>query len=335
MGSAYIAPLLLPGMEETSATMIVTIGTVFILLIINLLGIKISAMVLNGLMIIKIGLILVLISCMFVVFGKETPAMVSKPLPVESDPLKAFIMCFIPVFFTYGGYQHTINFGSDIANPSRTLPKSIFIGIAIILVLYLTVNFSYFSVLGFDKLASTKTLASDMISVLFGRTASVFLSVIMFFAVMAYVNVSILSNPRVYFAMAEDKVLPKVFMRVNPKTQVQQIGVIVFCAFIFITLFYTQSFEKILQYVMFFDSISLIAAAGAIFILRRRSKQHKNDDTQIFKLKFYPWLPALYILVYTLVNISVFVSNKEAFGWGAVLFISGFPLFYLIRKAIS
>jgi APA family basic amino acid/polyamine antiporter len=64
-----------------------------------------------------------------------------------------------------------------------------------------------------------------------GKTASVFLSVVMFFAVMAYVNVSILSNPRVYFAMAEDKVLPKVFMRVNSKTQVQQIGVIVFCAF--------------------------------------------------------------------------------------------------------
>ena len=335
MGSAYIAPLLLPRTEESLATMIVTIGTVFMLLIINLLGIKISAMVLNGLMIIKIGLILVLISCMFVVFGQETTNVISKPLPVESDPLKAFIMCFIPVFFTYGGYQHTINFGSDIANPSRTLPKSIFIGIAIILVLYLTVNFSYFSVLGFDQLASTKTLASDMISVLFGKTASVFLSVVMFFAVMAYVNVSILSNPRVYFAMAEDKVLPKVFMRVNSKTQVQQIGVIVFCAFVFITLFYTQSFEKILQYVMFFDSISLIAAAGAIFILRNRAKKHQTDETQIFKLKFYPWLPMLYILVYTLVNISVFVSNKEAFGWGAVLFISGFPLFYLIRKAIS
>jgi APA family basic amino acid/polyamine antiporter len=86
---------------------------------------------------------------------------------------------------------------------------------------------------------------------------------------------------------------------------------------------------------MFFDSISLIAAAGAIFILRNRAKKHQTDETQIFKLKFYPWLPMLYILVYTLVNISVFVSNKEAFGWGAVLFISGFPLFYLIRKAIS
>ncbi|MEY4572647.1 MAG: hypothetical protein RLZ10_1895 [Bacteroidota bacterium] len=335
MGSAYIAPLLLPGFEENLATMIVTIGTVSILLIINLLGIKISSLILNGLMLIKIGLILLLISCLFVVFGKDSSPILSNPIPVEKDPLKAFIMCFIPVFFTYGGYQHTINFGSDIANPSRTLPKSIFIGITIILVLYLAVNFSYFSVLGFENLATTKTLASDMISILFGKTASIFLSVIMFFAVMAYVNVSILSNPRVYYAMAEDKVLPSIFMRVNSKTQVQEVGVIVFCLFIFVTLFFMQSFQKILEYVMFFDSISLITAAGAIFILRHRAKKEKKDENGIFKLKLYPWLPAFYIVVYTLVNISVFISNKEAFGWGAVLFLSGYPLFYLIRNAIS
>jgi APA family basic amino acid/polyamine antiporter len=292
-------------------------------------------MVLNGLMFIKIALILLLISCAFVASGIHTQTINPIPLPVEANPFKAFIMCFIPVFFTYGGYQHTINFGSDIANPSRSLPKSIFIGITVILVLYLAINFSYFSVLGFDHLATTKTLASDMIATLFGKTASVFLSLVMFFAVMAYVNVSILSNPRVYYAMAEDKVLPSLFMKVNPKTQVQEFGVLVFCGFIFITLFFMQSFQKILEYVMFFDSISLITAASAIFILRKRAKENKTDESEIFKLKLYPWLPIFYILVYTVVNISVFISNKAAFGWGAVLFLSGFPLFYLIRKAIN
>jgi APA family basic amino acid/polyamine antiporter len=322
-------------MPEVQSTLFVTIGTVTLLLIVNILGIRISSMVLNGLMLIKIALILLLISCVFVATGVDAHAITHSPLPVDENPLKAFIMCFIPVFFTYGGYQHTINFGSDIANPSRTLPKSIFIGITVILVLYLSVNFSYFSVLGFDHLANTKTLASDMIGVLFGKTASVFLSLVMFLAVMAYVNVSILSNPRVYYAMAQDKVLPSIFMRVNPKTQVQEIGVLIFCGFIFITLFFMQSFQKILEYVMFFDSISLIAAAGAIFILRNKSKKNDTDESGIFKLKLYPWLPGIYILVYTMVNISVFVSNKEAFGWGAVLFLSGFPLFYLIRRAIN
>jgi APA family basic amino acid/polyamine antiporter len=85
---------------------------------------------------------------------------------------------------------------------------------------------------------------------------------------------------------------------------------------------------------MFFDSISLITAAGAIFILRNRAKKNKENDSFIFKLKFYPWIPILYISVYTLVNLSVFLSNKLAFGYGALLFVSGFPLFYILRKLI-
>lgn len=335
MGSAYVAPILFPGVGDLKATMLVAVGTITLLLIVNLLGVRISASVLNGLMLIKLVLILLLISCAFVVSGVDGETVQLELLPIENNPIKAFIMCFIPVFFTYGGYQHTINFGSDIANPSRTLPKSIFIGITVILVLYLAVNYSYFSVLGFEQLATTKTLAADMIQRLFGKTASVFLSLVMFLAVMAYVNVSILSNPRVYYAMAQDKVLPQIFMKVNSKTQVQEVGVLVFCALIFITLFFMQSFQKILEYIMFFDSISLISAAGAIFILRRRAKINNTDESAFFKLKLYPWIPSLYIIVYILVNISVFLSNKTAFGWGAILFLSGLPLFYLIRGKIK
>jgi APA family basic amino acid/polyamine antiporter len=284
---------------------------------------------------------------MFVVLGHETTSLVSKPLPVVSDPLKAFIMCFIPVFFTYGGYQHTINFGSDIANPSRTLPKSIFIGITVILVLYLAVNFSYFSVLGFDKLASTKTLAADMVYVLFGRAASIFISIIMFFAVMAYVNVSILSNPRVYYAMAEERVLPSFFMYINSKTQVQIFGVIVFCVFIILTLITTyilsdnveKSLDYILNYVIFFDSISLCTGAAALFILRYRGKKDNSEDSKFVKTPFYPILPIIFILVYFTMSIGNFLTNPDLgllpFLVGLSLVLSGYPLFYLIRRAIN
>jgi APA family basic amino acid/polyamine antiporter len=333
MGSAYIAPILFPGLAPSLAVGIVTIGTVLLLMVINLLGIKISSLFLNGLMLIKITLILLLIGCLF--FQYELPAAdVHMPLPADYNPFKAFMLCFVPVFFTFGGYQHTINFGSDVSNPSKTLPRSIFIGIAIILLLYLAVNVSYVQVLGFNKLAHTSTLAADMVQIPFGKTASLILSVVMFFAVMAYVNVSILTNPRIYYAMSEDQVLPRIFGRVHEKTQVQVFGVLFFCAFILITLFIIQSFQKILDFVMFFDSISLITAAAAIFILRKRAKEGEASG-EVFKLKGYPWIPLIFILVYTLVNVSVFLSNKMAFAWGGVLFISGYPLFFLLRKLIK
>src|SRR5205823_7465559 len=118
------------------------------LFVINFLGIKVSAKMLNGLMLVKIGLLLFLI---FAVFSPHeiVPQNVRTELP-SNEMWKAFALCFVPVFFTYGGYQQTMNFGSDINNPSRTMPRSIFFGMSIVFILYLSVNYAYYHVLGFD-----------------------------------------------------------------------------------------------------------------------------------------------------------------------------------------
>ncbi|MFN5911708.1 MAG: APC family permease [Bacteroidota bacterium] len=331
MGSEYLASVLAP--ESAYLSQFIAFFTVVMLMIINLMGIRVSKSVLNALMILKVLFILLLISCAFlpsqeVALLKEAPTHNS-----DANSFTAFLLCFVPVFFTYGGYQQTMNFGGDVATPSSTLPRAISRGILLVMLLYLAVNFSYFEVLGMDGMASTKTLASDVIGSVFGPTSSMIVSVILFFAVMTYVNVSIMSNPRVYFAMAEDKVMPAAFLKVNERTNVQTTGVVVFCGMILLTLLFVSSFQKILEYVMFFDSISLIAAAAAIFVLRRRKTGER--EPALYRMKGYPLVPILYIAIYGAVNISVLIANPAAFGWGALLFILGFPLFYLIRRMIS
>lgn len=333
MGAAYLSPYLFPD-TPMLGTQLIAIAMVVMLTAFNYMGLKVSVRVLNVLMIVKIALVLLIISALFVAIGSTaTPevAEASTSTTTHYPPLHAFFLCFIPVFFTYGGYQQTMNFGGDIPNASRNLPRAIITGMLIVSGLYLLVNLSYYYVLGMDGLAKTETLAADMIQYLFGKHASFVISLIMFFAVMTYVNVSILSNPRVYFAMAEDGVMPKMFKRVNPKTDVQTYGVGVFCAIILLTLFFMQSFQKILDYVMFFDSISLITAAAAIFILRKRKV---GEDQPIFRLKGYPYLPIIYMVVYTGVMVSVLLKDWRAFLIGAGLFLLGYPLFYGIRRLI-
>ncbi|MEQ1584672.1 MAG: amino acid permease [Cyclobacteriaceae bacterium] len=334
IGAEYIQPILLPQMAPQTAIRIITLSAMVILYGINMAGIKMSARMLNVLMIIKIGLILLLIAAIFV--APEPAAAVSTgPTSLNStDWFKAFWLCFVPVFFTYGGYQQTMNFGSDVPNATRTMPRAILYGIAIILSLYLLVNFSYFRVLGFEGLKNSTTLAADVARVLLGDSAFKIVAVIMFLSVMAYVNASIMSNPRVYYAMAEDKVLPPIFKKVNSRTQVQEFAVTVFVAFIVLTLFFSSSFTQVLSYVMFFDSISLITASAAIFVLRHRAKKEGNPEG-IYTMRGYPWMPALFIIIYTMVNISVLISSPQASLIGFVLFISGFPLYLGLRKLIK
>lgn len=334
MGAEYIAPLLLPNLPHNVAIPCITISSVLCLYIINMFGIRVSAKLLNGLMVVKIGMLLLLISAIFLVRGEHAADPVTAPAMTGIDMWQAFALCFIPVFFTYGGYQQTMNFGSDVIRPQRTFPKAIAMGIGLVLVLYLGANYAYYKVLGFNGLQHTTTIASDISGLLLGGIASRLVSVVMFLSVMAYVNVSLMSNPRIYFAMAEDKVLPAIFGKVNPKTQVQVAGVSFFALMIVLTLFFMSSFQKILEYVMFFDSISLITAAAAIFILRYKAR-NEQPQTEIYTIKGYPYLPALYIFIYMAVNLSVLITNPAAAMWGAILFIAGFPLYHGIKYCIE
>jgi APA family basic amino acid/polyamine antiporter len=285
-------------------------------------------------MVIKLGMLALLIAAVFFVNGDATAPTSAVPAPGTGNMFRAFLLCFIPVFFTYGGYQQTMNFGKDVADARRTMPRAIFYGIAIILTVYLSVNYSFYKVLGLNGLASSTTIAADVSGVVLGPVAYKLVAVTMFLSVMAYVNVGLMSNPRVYFAMVEDKVLPPIFKRINSKTQVQEFALSVFCAFILVTLFFLNSFQKILEQVMFFDSIGFMAAAASIFILRQRAKK-EGEPKDIYKIRGYPVLPALFILVYLGVNISVFYANPMAALTGFVLFIAGIPLYYLIRFAIN
>ena len=149
MGAEYIAPIILPDWNHGTAVQTITISAVGILYAINMRGIKISAKVLNVLMIIKLGMLLILIAAMFFVKQEQNFYLAGNPVPENTfipnmsspDMWKAFALCFIPVFFTYGGYQQTMNFGSDVPNASRTMPRSIFYGMAIVLFIYLCVNY--------------------------------------------------------------------------------------------------------------------------------------------------------------------------------------------------
>lgn len=331
IGAEYINPLLFPTLPAETSTRITTIAAVLILYGINLLGIKMGARTLNVLMIIKIGMLLLLISAPLFT---SSPAAEQTSSLSEVDSFKAFWLCFVPIFFTYGGYHQTMNFGGDVPNANRTLPRSIFFGMAIILMLYLLVNFSYVTVLGFEGLKNSPALAAAMVGVIFGKAAFAIVSIVMFLAVLAYVNASLLSNPRVYYAMAEEHVLPSIFKRVNEKTQTQEIALTTYVAIILVFLIFLSSFQKILNYVMFFDSMGLIAACAAVFILRRRARK-QGEKTDIYKMKLYPWMTIIFIVGYALVNGSVMYFEADTALIGFALFIVGLPLYYLLKSLFN
>jgi APA family basic amino acid/polyamine antiporter len=177
-------------------------------------------------------------------------------------------------------------------------------------VLYLAINFAYYKVLGFGGLQQTDVLAAKMAGIVFGEMGYKITSLLMFLSVLAYTNVYILSNPRVFYAMAEDGVLPKIFERVNPGTQVQEFCMTVYVAAIILLLFFVGSFSALLSYTMFFNTIGLTLGAIAIFILRKKTKE--LDGTGIFTIRWYPFVPLVFIAAYIFVTVSIFADDPQA-----------------------
>lgn len=324
IGAEYLTPVLFGNTAE-DYVVIDTAAIVIILILfgINYAGIKMGARAQNVLSLLKIVMI---ITCCFAIFSGQANADIPVVIDEDWNFINAFGIALISIFFTYGGYQQTVNFGADVKDPQKNIPLAIFFGVGIVIVLYLLINLAYVNVLGFEQMKNTPLIAKDLAEALFGNTGAVITSIILFTSVLGFLNTSMMSNPRVYYAMAEDKVLPQIFSKVNHKTQVQEFGLSFFVAVMIASVFLLGNFENIVTYVLFIDSISLASAAGALFIFRHRSPK----DYSGFKMKGYPYIPAVFMLVLLFVTYSTFMDDATSAQYGFLIFLMGLPLFFLI-----
>jgi APA family basic amino acid/polyamine antiporter len=330
IGSEYLANVLFKGSSNINTIKLI-ISTIAVITFygVNLLGLKMSARTQNVLTVIKIGVVVFLISALFTgdYATTYTPAPVAAPDFMSI--LKAFGACLVAVSFTYGGYQQTINFGGEVQNPSKILPKGIFFGIAIIMLLYITINYTYYKVIGFGTLKEAQSIAAILAGKLFGEKGFTILSVLLFLSVLAYVNVLLMSNPRVMYAMSEEGVLPAVFKRVSTKRNVIVVSLTAFAALSLVTLFYGKSFDEILNHTIFLDSIGMATSAGTIFILRKRGVG--GDAKNSYRMKLYPLLPLIFIAAYLFIGTSIAINTPKAAWVSALTFAVFFALYFVLR----
>jgi len=332
IGTEYIGHFFYEGKTPVIFKEGVTIGVVAIFYVINMLGLKMSSRVQNALILVKITLIAILLVSVAGHFPVNVPPSgpAAAPLPDRGffDLLKALGIGLIAVSFTYGGYQQSINFGGEVREPARIVPRGIGFGIAIILLLYLSLNFVYVQVIGFENLKTADSIAAILIKHLFGPTGENILRVGMFLSVLAYVNVLLMSNPRVMYAMSEEGILPAAFKKKTKKHDVILWSLTTFSLVIIITLLFSSTVERIINYTIFLDSIGMSTSAATIFILRRRKI---GEQENIYRMKFFPIMPLIFILAYISVAISIVIDDPASGAYGALIFGGFFVLYFVAR----
>lgn len=329
IGAEYLVPVVgISGPGGRHGVQLTAAGLVALLLFVNYLGIKTGAWVQNLLSGFKIVMIAVLAAAAFLAKRGSTATVasaVSKPWPL------ALGAAFISVLYAYGGYQNTINFGADVRDARRNLPRAVLFGILIVIACYLAVNAAYFRALGMAGVASAELVAAETARTAFGEAGRVVVSLAIFISAMGFLNVTLMQMPRAYYAMAADRTLPRVFMKVNPRTQTQEFGLLCLGGIILLSIFFLGTFENILNYVMFVDPITIALVASTVFVLRRKAAR-SGEAFAGYRAPLFPILPIVFICFEVLVSVNVLVNRPREALYGTLLLAAGIPVFLLMRK---
>ncbi len=335
IGADYVSDLLFG--KPSGELFTVLLATIPIVLFygVNLLGLQTSSRTQNILMLVKIGLIVLLISACFtgLIVDPHGYNPNGKVYIYNGHNAGLLLMVsLVAVFFTYGGYQQTINFGSETNTPA-TLQKGIVAGIALVLFLYLAISFAYVKVIGFDKMKNATAIGALLCETWFGKAGGKVFDGCMFLSVLGYVNVSLLSNPRVMYAMSKDKVFPKIFSYKHPRTDALMPGLTAFAVIAIVVAFFGKGVDNVLDFSIFLDCIGFSTSAATLLILRKRGQG--NEEITGFARHVTPYLCVVFVLAYFVIATAVVIDNPAAATTGLalmVLFFLVYFVFYHRRK---
>src|SRR5207245_2584675 len=224
---------------------------------INCLGARAGSNVQSALMLLKIGAIAALVIIGFAVGHPATAGLKSEPLlgqPVSFGLLKSIGAAMVPIAFAYGGWQTATFVTGEMRDARRDLSRGLPMGMAGVVALYLAVNIVSLRVLGPAGLDATNTPASNVMRVGLGERGAQWIAAAIAISTLGFLSQSMLTAPRVYYAMAADGLFFHAVARIHPKTQVPIVA-IALQGVVAIIITLSGTYEQILSYVVSVDFI--------------------------------------------------------------------------------
>jgi APA family basic amino acid/polyamine antiporter len=313
---------------------LVAVVTLAALTIINCLGVKAGSTVQNILMLLKILAIAALIVCGFFFVGEPNGFernILDRPL--SPNLIIAMGAALTPVMFSYGGWQTASFVAGEMRDPRRDLARGLLVGVVGVVLLYILVNVVCLYVLGAGNLATTATPASAVMRAAFGERGATLIAVGIAISTLGFLSQCMLTAPRVYFAMAKDKLFFSSVGRLNPKTQVPVIA-IVLQGVLAIIVALSGRYEQILNYVVSIDFIWFGLTAASLFVFRRqlKTKVLEDSETTFRRVPGHPFTTAFFVLACIFVVSSTFYNYPENSVIGLLIVIAGIPVYFFWRR---
>jgi len=301
---------------------------------INCLGVRAGSNVQSVLMVLKIIAIAALVFCGWW-FSTGANGFTNTPAldePLSFDLLTAMGAALTPVMFAYGGWQTTSFVAGEMRDPRRDLARGLLFGVAGVILLYTAVSFVCVYALGAEGLAQTTTPASAVMRRALGERGAMLIALGITISTLGFLSQGMLTAPRVYFAMAEDKLFFRRIAQVSRRTHVPVFAIALQGA-VAVIIALSGKYGQILNYVVSVDFIWFGLTGLSVFIFRRRFPLSDATCEATFRVPGHPFTTALFVAACWLVVLSTVYKYPANSIIGFVIVLAGIPAcFYWLRQ---
>jgi len=251
----------------------------------------------------------------------------------------AFGGAMVGSLFSSDAWNNITFTAGEVKNPARNIPLSLFLGTLTVTLIYILANISYLLVLPMHgdphgatvlsrgiMFATDDRVATASSYLIFGPPAVIIMAILIMISTFGCNNGLILSGARVYYAMAKDHLFFPQAGTLN-KQSVPAFALVIQCIWTCLLCF-SGGYGKLLDYVIFAVLIFYILTVIGIFILRKK----QPDSPRPYKAFGYPFIPILYILLASLIALDLLVVKWETSRWGALIVLTGIPVYYISRN---
>jgi APA family basic amino acid/polyamine antiporter len=307
----------------------VAVVTLAALTAVNCRGVRTGSDVQSALMVLKTLAILGLVLVGFLFVGGEPlslrPVFHAEP---GGDLALAFGAALVPVLFAYGGWQTSGFVMGELRRPERDMPRALLLGVAGVVVLYLSVNVVCLRALGPLGLASSRAPASDVMRLALGEPGARLIALGIVISTLGFLAQGMLTAPRVYYAMARDGVFFDAVGRLDPKSRVPVLA-IVLQGLAASLIAVSGRYEQILNYVVSVDFIAMGLTGATLFVYRRRGEQGE------FRAPGHPFTTLFFVLSCWLVVAATIKRYPGDSVIGLAILALGLPVYALWARRRS
>jgi len=233
------------------------------------------------------------------------------------------------VLYAYSGWNAAAYIAGEVRDPGRNLPRALLLGIGVVSVLYVGMNLVYIYALPIPAMSGVLAIAEKSSLKLFGPNAAELIAALLALAILNSASAMVIAGPRVYYAMARDRVFPSGLALVNPLFGTPARAMIAQAIWSSILILFFGAFEKVVLYTGFAVTIFSALSVASLSVLRIR----RPAMARPFRMPGYPWLPAAYVLILCWIAVYTLVGRPAEALVSLAVVGFGLPWYFLSKSS--